>query len=99
MSKEKPKYGIGDKVEIVNYGSTIWESVSDPSPLSSYPIISNNGYTIVRDMQPELVGQQGLISKATVTQGIPQYAIEGIKGKHAWYNEGQMKMINKNPNR
>ncbi len=93
-----PKYGIGDKVRIVNYGSLFWENKNTSDPKLSFPIVHEDENMIWKDMLPELVGQQGIVSKVTETQGIYNYTIEGIKGKYAWYQEGQMEMVNKNPN-
>jgi hypothetical protein len=94
----KPIYGTGDKVKIVKYGHLIGGSNNDPSE-RSFPLIGVDGNIRWLDMSPHLVGQEGIISKAEMTQRIPGYAIEGIKGKHAWYDEEQMEMVNKNPNR
>lgn len=44
------------------------------------------------DMSPELVGQEGIICEVSNTQGRLQYAVDGIKGKHAWYNRGQLEL-------
>ena len=49
-------------------------------------------------MSPKLVGQSGLIDNVTMTQGKPQYSINGIEEKHAWYSEDQLELISKNPN-
>ena len=49
-------------------------------------------------MSSKLVGQSGLIDSVNITQGKPQYSISGIEGKHAWYDEGQLELISKNPN-
>ena len=45
------------------------------------------------DLRPELVGQEGVVCKVINTQGRLQYAIDGIKGKHAWYNREQLEKI------
>ena len=79
MEDRKPIYAIGDKVKIVKYGHPYW--------------VNKDGDIIVKDMSPELIGQKGLVDEVTITQGIPMYAIDGIKGKHAWYNEDQMELI------
>lgn len=71
------KFGIGDKVRVINYGSLMWDE---------------NGST---DILPELVGKEGLIQEVYNNS----YSISGIKGKHAWYDEGQLEMVNRNPNR
>lgn len=61
-------------------------------------IIQEKDEIIAYDSSPQLVGQEGIIEKATITQGISNYSITGIKGKCAWYHDDQLEMINKNPN-
>ena len=97
--KRKPIYGIGDKVKIVNYGHPIWENKKMRQPKLSFPLISENEDIRWLDMSPDLIEQEGIVEKVSMTQGMPHYAIDGIKGKHSWYDEGQMEMVNKNPNR
>ncbi len=80
------KFVIGDKVRIINYGHHIWERGEW------------DGKIKMIDLSPDLVGKEGIVSKATLTQGIPQYAVDGLR-KHAWYNEDQLLMIQQNPNR
>lgn len=41
------------------------------------------------DIHPELVGEVGII--ATVDGN--SYAIDGIPGKHAWYDDGQLELV------
>ena len=94
-------FEVGNKVEIVKYGSLIWTSKSN------WKLMLENGYTKLEkpnnllgedehvymyDMSPKLVGQQGIIIEAKRTQGKPQYAIKGPR-KHAWYNHDQLKLI------
>lgn len=80
------KFGIGDKVKVVNYGSQ----------LISY----RDGSWFVQDMLPEIVGKEGIIDHVSETQkDYIQYSIDGIPRKHAWYVEQQLEMVNKNPNR
>jgi len=45
------------------------------------------------DTSPELVGQEGVVCKVALTQGRFQYAVDEIKGKHAWYDENQLELI------
>ena len=106
MEKE-PKFGIGDKVKIVNYGSEYWIKRTERELYVkagfAKNVVPNNLLKEVdgvfwADMSPELVGQEGLVIKVSVTQGIPKYALEG-PNKTAWYHESQLEMINKNPNR
>ena len=58
-------------------------------------ILSEDKYGYTTDSSPELVGKIGII--ADVSDG--EYAINGIPGKYAWYNEEQLEMVNPNPNR
>ena len=93
--RKKAKFGIGDKVRIVGYGSCMMmhkESLKD-NP-SSWPVVAIKGNIAYIDTMPQLVGKVGLISK--VDGG---YAIEGIREKHAWYNADQLEMVAQNPNR
>lgn len=92
-------YNIGDKVRIVNYGSIVyaagnlipklqgrWPSLGHPEGLPAHAMF---------DISPDLVGQEGIVAKAVLTQGIPGYALEG-PSKHAWYNEDQLELVTKN---
>lgn len=45
------------------------------------------------DMSPELVGQEGVVSQVTISQGRLQYAVDGISGKHAWYDDKQLELV------
>lgn len=45
------------------------------------------------DLHPELVGQEGVIVNVTNTQGRLKYALDGVKGKHAWYDRSQLDKI------
>jgi len=88
------KFSPGDKVRIINYGHPIWVSKnSEFKP--GWPIISEDENIIHYDSLPEIVGKEGVISKTTITQERPYYAIEGISEKHAWYNEDQLELIEK----
>lgn len=44
------------------------------------------------DMSPGLVGQEGVICKVTNTQGRLKYAVDGISGKYAWYDDKQLEL-------
>lgn len=86
------KYKIGDKVRIVNYGHLIYESSKNENPLK-FKTISDDGNIRIMDMLPEIVGKEGVIVDISETQGEVSYAIDGIVGKHAWYNEDQIELI------
>lgn len=90
----KAIYSIGDKVRIVKYGFILWESKNSDQPRLTFPLIHETESLRYLDMSPELVGQEGIVSKVTITQGVPKYAISGISGKSAWYDEQQMELIN-----
>ena len=45
------------------------------------------------DINPKIVGKEGVVEKATNTQGKFQYAVNGIPEKHAWYDEKQLELI------
>ena len=72
------KYKIGDPVEIVDYGHLIY--------------MNKNGKAISHDITPNIIGKKGIIASTSNTQNIPTYAIDGIPGKHAWYDENQLKL-------
>ena len=95
MSERIAMFGIGDKVKIVNYGSLLWES-KDVKPSFKVLSVDEDG-TYWCDMNPELVGKEGLVCKVSMTQGFPSYALDGIS-KYAWYNEEQLELVKKNPN-
>lgn len=44
------------------------------------------------DLNPELVGQEGVIVTVSNTQNIPKYSLSG-PNKTAWYNEDQLELI------
>lgn len=87
------KFKVGDQVKIINYGHPFWWNPKSGIPKLNLPIIQENESLTVFDMSPELVGQIGIISQATTTQEIDQYAIEGIKHKHAWYTNDQLELV------
>ena len=98
-----PIYGIGDKVRIVNYGHPIMQVIQknkkDKLERLPYPLIFEDESVLWLDMSPGIVGLTGIVCEVSMTQGTPQYAIDGIPEKTAWYSESQMEMINRNPNR
>lgn len=86
---------IGDKVKIVNYGHAIWISKdSTDYKIFKDKIIYDGGDICTMDIHPELVGQQGVIqNKYKQYDGSFLYALEGIRGKSAWYEEQQLEKI------
>ena len=98
MSETKPKYGIGDKVKIVNFGHLIWENKKNET-LSSFPIYKEtdpklNGYRVI-DINHEIIGCVGLVCKVNVNQGEYFYDIDGVGSAKI---EEQMELISKNQN-
>lgn len=77
-------YNIGDKVRVITYGHLRYHF--------------EDGKYAVEDVSPELIGQEGIVVSKHEIQGIWSYALEGIKGKHAWYDERQLELVSKNNN-
>ena len=95
---KKAKFGIGDKVRIINYGSTF---LTHESQRCTLPLIesSKDGWNVY-DASPELIGKEGLICKVSHGE-IITYSIEIFngEGKLSPYFERQLEMINRNHNR
>jgi hypothetical protein len=77
---EETKFRLGDQVRIVNY--THWRVDYDHETEKWSKTESH-----------ETVGQVGIVREAHKTQDIDNYAIEGIKGKVAWYNNDQLELV------
>lgn len=91
--KTKTKFQKGDSVRIVKYGSLLMESKTiDFKRPQSNVVHENKKYRWV-DVNPELLGQKGIVSEVSTSQGKTSYAIEGIKGKYAWYDEQQLEAV------
>lgn len=101
----KSKYGIGDKVKVVNYGHLIWQNKTNQDaerkfheqlgiPYKELPVLSDDGKTQWLDLSPGLVGKEGIIDKISESG---DYALSGLS-KYAWYSENQLELISKNPN-
>ncbi len=89
---------IGDKVEIVKYGSLMWENTDVQTYFSackSFKEYSRNGSIIWFDTNPELIGKHGVVVGISPTGG---YKLDGIPKKTAWYDEKQLKIIQKGVN-
>lgn len=84
-------YKVGDKVKIVNYGHAVWEHKSVGE--SSLPLIKEYESVRLVDLQPYLIGQQGVVGQVVIIQERPSYAVEGISGKSAWYYEDQLEAV------
>jgi hypothetical protein len=83
VSKMKLLYNITPTQDQIN------SIQGDDSPKNIYK--EGDDMWIV-DVCPELVGQQGIVEKSTNTQNQIKYALQGVKGKYAWYDEGQLKL-------
>lgn len=83
--ERQPLFEVGDAFKVVNYGSIIWTKDSSTGKLKTI------------DINPDIVGKLGIVTKVTVTQGIPQYGCYSKEfSKRAWFNEGQMELVAKN---
>ena len=85
-----PRFKVGDTVQVINYGSSIW--ISKELPVS-FPLLKRGNKVNWYDIQPQLVGKRGVVRNVSVIQGVPRYSINSIPGKTAWYTEGQLKQI------
>ena len=84
-------YKVGEKVEIVKYGHLIWQTQKAEG--SMLPVYYEDENMVWYDVSPQMVGQQGVVIKAEITQGKTKYSIGGLTGKSAWYNEEQLKKL------
>lgn len=88
------KFKTGDKVRVIKYGSCWWCSKKGEQNISNkWPIIFEDEDFIFYDPMSELVGKEGIVEKATETQGKIQYVLQGIEGKSAWYSEKQLELV------
>ena len=83
------KFKVGDKVRVVNYGHPIWSFDEMDLPLIQE---QEDSKWKVYDLNPELIGQEGTVVDAHLTQDIPRYALEGPR-KYAWYDEKQLELL------
>lgn len=90
---EQSKFNIGDHVRIINYGHIIWVNKKFPKEYLNLHIIGEQDNIIFIDMYPELVGEKGVVSKISHTQGQSEYSLSGVKGKASWYNDNQLELI------
>lgn len=86
MEKE---FEIGDSVKVVKYGSLMWTSRNSNYKLPC-PIVSITNHLIFYDRSPDLVGQNGIIREISHTGQSVKYALEGVRGKTAWYDKEQL---------
>ncbi len=96
-------YNIGDKVRIVNYGHPIWinkladEYHFNDEGLSSLPTIDEDEQFKWKDLRPELVGVEGIVTGLSSDK--KQYSLDTNRGAMAWFGEGQLELIAANPNK
>lgn len=90
----KPKFKIGEEVEIVNYGHLIWVNKKD-YPEKNYPIIWEDEQIKQIDIQPELVGIKAVICNVINSQNNPRYSIDIDGKKISWFGENQLKNYGK----
>jgi|WetSurSiteA1Bulk_404760.scaffolds.fasta_scaffold16732_4 hypothetical protein len=88
---KKAKFKVGDEVRIIKYGSLIWSY--EKEMYKKYKTGDEDpGKPIWYDINPELVGQKGIVTKVNKTQGEYFYILKGPV-KCAWYNEDQLKAV------
>jgi hypothetical protein len=89
FNNKRSKFKEGDKVEVVRYGHLYWSYEKEPIKHIDYdPVVKCYLY----DMSPELVGQKGVVTEVTKTQGKYQYSLSGLS-KSSWYDEKQLKAV------
>lgn len=91
MSKDVCKFKVGDKVRIVNYGSTMWIGKKEKQP-THWPVIEEQENIIIYDTDSELIGQTGIVTKTQITQGQDRYELHG-PNKVAWYFNNQLELV------
>ena len=79
----KTKFNTGDKVKI-KLGHLMWLTNGTKKKVKWF------------DARPDLVGQEDIVERAQVTQGVSEYS---LKKNGAWFTDRQLKMVSKNPNR
>lgn len=92
METKKAKFKVGDKVKVIEYGHLI-HGLVEYFEKTKFPLVcaSEDGKNGFFDMVPEAVGMTGVVVKVQEQQGVsPTYAIDGIPGKQAWYDERQL---------
>lgn len=96
--KTAQKFNVGDVVRIVKYGHWFFlskrnEDIGWWKTQTKYPCLNEDELSMLFDVNPELVGQTGIVNKVLETQGKYKYSLSGIKGKTAWYSEDQLEPI------
>lgn len=86
---------IGDNIEIVKYGHSLWSKELIPESDNIKLIASaRNSKEHFYDINPKLVGKKGVIDNKIITQGKPSYSITFEDGSSiSWFNEIQLKKL------
>lgn len=92
--EEIPKaYTLGARVEVIDYGHQMWvgkdywhQHCGKDKPKN---LISEFDNTYIYDSAPDLVGQVGTIRSISGDN----FALDGIRGKQAWYNKNQLRLL------
>lgn len=95
------QFKVGDKVKIVWYGNIQWQSkkqwaamyeVELTDDLKPKNILHEDEEYWYIDSCPEMVGQVGIITHVYKDE----YALNGVRGKSAWYGYRQLEFANFN---
>lgn len=87
------EFKVGDKVEIINYGTLFGVHVDLLYRFRSITLYETQGDIVYIDMDTGLIGQQGVVMQSEDTpEGVKRYAIAG-PSKYAWFFEDQMRLI------
>jgi len=91
----KNELKIGDKVEIVKYGSLMWSRAD-----MALPVVSREPEITWYDLRSDLVGKIGTITEIKEPQpGYVRYAMADMSpDKTAWYGAEQLKLVKKGEN-
>jgi hypothetical protein len=92
------KFKVGDRVTIINYGHIGWIHKEEFERLTriygptKLKIIHEEDKMLSYDLRPELLGEEAVITKAIVTQGIDKYSLAFDKGSISWFTNDQLKL-------
>jgi hypothetical protein len=78
---------VGDTVEVINYGHSVY---LNKELVIFHPILSERGDFFEVDINPEVVGKHGVITKISSSN---KYSLDGIPQKSSWYNRNQLKQL------
>lgn len=89
---KKPKFKLGDRVKIVNYGCKLTISKQDYKDFElKYPILKDKGNFLIVDDRPERLGKITTIEKVDADNFGNQYSTTTMG---SWYDESQLKKLN-----